>query len=436
MTQPEVLVVSVFGRGHWPAVELAEKGFRVQLVDMTERLGRWAPEDWEGPFGFFHAENLIGSQVARLSAEDYSETLNDGFTVWPKDGPLDMRGRLSSDWVERLPAYGMAKEYLQERDKATASERDNLIDDLLLAGFEKNWLAQLSHQLASPIFQPNALSLNSGDPLPLWSPFHIRRVTRKGLQKSLEWCRGHGVDVIAGASLVDVALEGSRIHAVELGGEVSRAITPETVIWCLSSTETEHLAPKITAQLYPRGVLRPEWNWMRWRLQGQLGLYSDVVPKHMVVIEDLGLPWTHTNLLVIQSCEVVGSFDVWARIPSHHRFQRGYCEEFGQELLTKLAKRLPGFTGSVQDQPQDYHYDAAQLGPAIFPVFNEAERSSWSAKKIKNLYHEGVEWLTHLDWTGRFARQSEIVAELVEWRKVKLQKLAKGGGGDRSVHTP
>lgn len=435
MNQPEVLIVSAFGRSHWPAAELAEKGFRVQLVDVSHRMGRWAPEDWEGPFGFFQDERLLSSQVARLTEEDYHEPLDDGFTVWPSEGPLDMRGRLVSDWVDRLPAYGLAKEYLQKRSQLSASDLEDEIDEIMMNGFEKNWLAQLSHQLASPIFQPNALSLNSGEPLPLWSPFSMRRVTRKGLQKSMDWCRSHGVDVVAGAELVDVSFDGANLHALEIGGELARAISPEMVIWNLSSAETQFLSPQVATQLFPHGPLLPEWTWMRWRLQGQLGIYKDVVPRHMVVVDDLRLPWTHGNLMIVLRCEVEGSFDVWARVPAHHRFQRGYCEEFGQELVARLDKRLPGFKGSVQDQPQDYHYDASQLGAALFPVFNADEKKRWTTRRLKNVHFDGAEWLPNLDWTGRFSRQNEIVAELLKWRQAKLAKQAKGGLGDRALHT-
>lgn len=416
------------------AAELAGKAVSVQLVDVTEQLGRWAPEDWEGPFGFFRHDDLLASQLSRLSEEDYQDELADGFTVWVKSGPLDMRGHLVSYWLEVDPGMALSKRYIQGFHTVDKADVDDLEEDLLNEGFRRNWLAQLAHQLASPIFMPNALSLHEGEPLPLFSPFSVRRVTRKGLTKSLDWCRAQGVEVFGGAKLVDVAVEGRECVGVQIAGDVSRVVQGENLVWCLSSAETQFVSAKAGAQLFPKGALGPEWSWMRWRVQGQLGHYSGAVPAHFVMISDLGLPWTHSNLLIVQRCEVDTKFDVWARIPSHHRFQRGFCEEFGREIAALLDERIPNFKCAVQDQPQDYHYDVSELGPSLFPVFDAATRAAWSPRSLTNMEFDGVEWAENLDWTGRFSRQNEIVAKLMKWKQARMAKLEKGGGRDRTIH--
>jgi hypothetical protein len=432
--KPDVVIVSAFGRGNWMAAELAGKAVAVQLVDVTDHLGRWAPEDWEGPFGFFRHDDLLSSQVTRLTEEDYHDELADGFTVWVKEGPLDMRGHLANYWLDKIPGYALSKKYIQTFHTVAKADLEDVEDDLLNEGFAKNWIAQLAHQLASPVFTPNALGLQEGEPLPLFAPFAIRRVTRKGLAKSLDWCRSLGVEVLGGAKLVDVALEGRNCVGVQFGGDVARVVQAENFVWCLSSAETQFLAPNATAHFFPKGVLNPEWSWMRWRVQGQLGNYAGAVPAHFVMIDDLGLPWTHANLLIVQRCEVDGKFDVWARIPAHHRFQRGFCEEFGREIAAKLDGRIPNFKCAVQDQPQDYHYDVSELGPSLLPVFDAATRAAWSPRGLKNVEFDGVEAARNLDWTGRFARQNQIVAKLLKWKQARLAKLEKGGGRDRSIH--
>lgn len=438
--RPDVAVVSAYGRGNWLAAELAEKKFSVQLLDVTESLGRWAPEDWEGPFGCFHAETWGASELSRLTEEDYHDQVVDGFTVWPKEGPIDTRGMLVNYLVESQPAVSMAKKYsqtLSSRLTEKASEDvEEFKDEMLLAGFKQNWLSQLSHQLASPVYLPNALALTEGEPLPLWSPFSVRRNSRKGLQKSLDWVRARGCEVITPAKIEDVAVEGRQVTGVQISGITSRVVRAANVVWGLSSLETQFLAPSIATQFYPKGPLQPQWCWLRWRVQGRLGLYGQVVPQHFVVIEDLGLPWTHSNLLIVQKCAVEGAFDVWARIPAYYRFQRAYCEEFGQEIVNILNQRLPNFAGHVQDLPQDYHYNSDQLGPALLPVFEPQERSAWSARQFKNLEYDAVENLKNLDWTGRYARQRQILQKLLKWKTAEMARIAKGGNVDRPLHAP
>lgn len=432
----EVLLVSIFGRGNWLAAELASRGFKVCLVDMSAAMGRWAPEDWEGPFGLFKADWLTASQVSRLSEEDYLDEIPEGFTVWPKDGPIDMRGQMAQEWLERIPGYAEAKTFSQQQRTLPNHAREDAIDELMELGFKRNWLAQFANQFASTTFAQNALSLNFGEPLPLWSPFLIRRITRRGLQKSLSWCEDKGVEIVSSPNLVDVSLDGNRMIAIQVGGEQSRVYKAENFVWCLTSAESHFVSEKISALMFPDGALQPDWSWMRWRIGGNLGTYKDVIPSHFALIEDLGLPWTHSNLLVVQRCAGAETFDVWARLPSHHRFQRAYCEDFGLEIVKLIDRRIPEFKGQVQDQPQDYHYDAVQLGPSLFPVYDPSKRSDWRPEKIKNIHFDGPEWTTNLDWTGRFSRQNQILQALETWKKQKLEKLSKGGRHDRTVHAP
>ena len=39
----DLLIISVFGRGHWLAAEMAEKGCSVHLLDISQTMGRWTP---------------------------------------------------------------------------------------------------------------------------------------------------------------------------------------------------------------------------------------------------------------------------------------------------------------------------------------------------------------------------------------------------------
>jgi hypothetical protein len=76
----------------------------------------------------------------------------------------------------------------------------------------------------------------------------------------------------------------------------------------------------------------------------------------------------------------------------------------------------------------------SELGPSLLPVFDAATRAAWSPRGLKNVEFDGVEAARNLDWTGRFARQNQIVAKLLKWKQARLAKLEKGGGRDRSIH--
>jgi hypothetical protein len=423
-TNTDVVILSAFGRGNWLAAELAAKSFSVQMIDVTHTMGRWAPEDWEGPFGFWQDEKLLSSQVERLTNEDYQVELADGFAVWPPSGPIDMRGPLTGHWLDSKPGMAAVKNYVQ-------SATEGPVEDL---GYANTWLAHLAQQLAGTVYRPNAMALSSGLPLPIWAPYFVRRVTRRGLEKSLDWCRSKGVDVITGSQAVDLAIEGKRIIGLQVQGEQTKVLKGHQFVLCLSSLEAQFHSSTLAKRLFARGPLQPEWCWMRWRVKGHTGIYREVMPMSFVMIGDMGLPWTHGNLLIVRACEIDGQFDVWARLPAHHRFQRSYAEEFGTEIVERLNSRIPEFAAELQDQPQDYHYDIGQLGPSLFPVFDASTRAAWQPLKLQNLAYDGVEWLENLDWNGRFWRQNEILQDLTHWHQVRTAKLERGADRDRAIH--
>lgn len=419
------------------AAELADRGFKVNLVDVSASLGRWAPEDWEGPFGFFYSEHLTPTQVARLSEEDYFDSVDQGFSVCLEDGPLDTKGPLSSHWLSHNPAMVLLRRHLNHWTDHNPKAMLKLREQASLLPFEQNWFAHLAHQMASHVFLENAESLTYGRPLPLFAPLFIRRVSRRGYAKSLEWCESKGVDVHSGATLVDISIEGKLCTGVEIRSGWSGVLQSPQVVWMLSSLETERLSSNISQRLFPKGVAQPEWAWMRYRLQMDLGVYEATLPLHFALIQDKALPWSHDNLLIIQKSVSLKDYDIWARIPIHHRFQRSYLEEFGQKILSHMQEKLPILSVKIADMPQDYMYDYAELGPSLFPVYSRQGLEQLQTLSLKNIYYDGPERTTTLDWTGRFLQNQMVLNKIMAWKESQERRQQNSRGKvDKQVHAP
>src|ERR1043166_3049127 len=81
--QTKVAIISIFGRGHWLATELAKAQVPVLLVDISDKMGNWEPEDAEGPFGYFEIEKSFRE---RLLADELSHQPASGLTLWLEEG--------------------------------------------------------------------------------------------------------------------------------------------------------------------------------------------------------------------------------------------------------------------------------------------------------------------------------------------------------------
>jgi len=186
-----VILVSAFGRGHWLAASLAQEGIKTILIDVSSKLGVWPAEDIEGPFGFFRTEKITESQVERLHSEDSFEEVADGFSLWLKSGPLELKGPLTKFRIEKSSLHPQIKDFILHNSEI---KNKNIYKNNL--SFSEAWLLHLAHQWASSTYAPNAHALQEGRALPLLSSFFVRRATRGGYEKSFQWLESKGVEVI------------------------------------------------------------------------------------------------------------------------------------------------------------------------------------------------------------------------------------------------
>tara|TARA_B100000749_G_scaffold280899_1_gene281113 strand:- start:211472 stop:212734 length:1263 start_codon:yes stop_codon:yes gene_type:complete len=404
----DVVIVSIFGRGHWLAAELAEAGQQVALVDVSHRMGRWAPEDWEGPFGFFHSDRLSASQIERLSEDDYHDNVEQGFTLWLRRGPIDTKGPLSAFWFQKLGFSEEVSKYVTSYNLLSSEERKSLQGKIADSDFEKTWFAHLCHQLASSTYVENAQSITEGRPLNVMSPLNIRRTTRRGFEKSLQWCESKGVTVFRDADLIDGQVENGQLSRIEIRGDWSGNLSSEQFIWQLTSDESYHASNKLSQILFPQGRVKPVWSWVRYRIQLDETPTLSSLPNQFVLVKDLFLPWTHSNLMVVQKTVRQENFDVWVKIPSQMRYQRTYLENVNQEILDEFKLRIPKSKPVNVDMPQDYLYEESELGPSRFPVYLSNELKQLKRGSFKNVSFDGPENWVNLDWLGQFESQTEL----------------------------
>ena len=410
----DLVLVSAFGRGHWLAAEMAEKGFSVYLLDVTETMGRWTPEDWEGPFGLFMSENLTDLQKERLTEDDYLDSVDHGFTLWLKDGPLDMRGPIFPYRFQKKGYPWDVKNYLQNL-KPSQKENIQTIRDM---GFSKNWLAHFAHQLSANVFKDSSQGMDYSHPLPLLSSYYIRRVSRRGYQKGCDWVRSKGVRITS-ARIKDLFFERGICQGLEVSGEVSgeeeNFIQGSHFIWCLSSEESHIFTPHICEKLFPKGPTLAQWYWVRYRIQLEPQEWLHALPIKFTMIDDIELPWTHTNLCMVQKTSKEFNYDTWVRLPRLHCLQKDSLEDISQEIMELFQRRIPYCQPQLLDMPQDYSYDRNSLGPGLFPVYKEEALKKLKHRFLRNFYFDGPEMWNSLEWGGQLRNQSHILHKIQQF---------------------
>lgn len=394
------------------------------LVELTSKLGVWPPEDLEGPFGFFSPEEMSDSQSERVYAEDSFESVDQGFTLWLPDGPLEMKSALTP--------YRLKKK-----------EQNKVVTEALLVGkpgfknlpglqkwatenFKKSWILHLAHHWAATTYVPSTRASLSGRALKLMSPFSVRKATRVGQQKVAEWLNSKKIEVHHDTEILDLSFQAKNlISGIEIHGARSGLVHVHQVVWMLSSEESYFVAPKIAKRLFPVGAVEPEWCWVRYRLKLAECPERNSLPLHMVVLGQVMEPWTHQNLMTMQRTALEDQFDVWIRIPNVQRFNKEYLRIRGEKILEILRQRLPLALPEIQSYPQEFYYTYSQIGPSPFPVYGEGEHSRRHKKSFQNVFLDSAEIWKNYSWEDQFENQGLIRDSLLKWWKLLQQRKEK-----------
>ena len=423
MSQPEVCIISCYDRGQWLAADFAEKGFNVKLVDVSSHMGRWAPEDWDGPFGLFHYESLTQLQNERISEEDYFENIDEGVTLWLKDGPVELKGPLAPYSLESL---GVKEAYAKLLDYQKDGKLEVLKEFLETHSFSESWIIYLAFFLASNRYTVDNKKIDEKMKSISFSvPYSLRRPTRRGLDKSFQWCETKGVECYRDVKIKDVSLNGRQCEGVEIASSWSGVIKSDYFVWMLTGEETLRFEEKVVNKLFPQGILRSQWTWVRYRLSIESPEHYATLPLKFIMIDDVYLPWSHDNLCLVQKGVSQGDIDCYVRIPSHHRFQKHYLEEMAEKIRQSFLHRIPVEEIEVSDMPQDYHYDEQELGPTRFPLYDPDELERYSYRRFKNLHFSSPEAWSSQDLCRQLKWQEEVRDKIVKTESDKSSSRQK-----------
>jgi hypothetical protein len=421
-----VVVVSAFGRSHWLAVSLAKQGNPTTLIDVTESVGSWIPEEVEGPFGLFqdsHSSHLPEAQLEtwheRFVEDDALSQLENGMTLWLSSGPVELKGPIINHRLNKLGIDSSIQDYIAKPDSTAKKKIESL-------NFAASWPAHLAHNLLSNVYAGNADSLGVSTCASLFSDYSVRLPTRSGHQRNLEWCEKNQVHVISHAKVKDLSLKGRKnikgLEVQQLSSEKTQVIECDQLVWSLTSEETKFMNETLEKYLFPRGVLEPEWGWMRYRLKLSHSLMRDALPSQVIVIEDLGKPWTHSNLISLVRTGSVDFFDAWIRLPVNQRFNKNYLVELGRELVGVLRDRWSQTQYEITNYPLGFDSTYAEVGPCRQPVYDPSVKSKWKASSASDLWLDSVEQASGLGWGHRLEHQKKIHSGITEWWNKYLAK--------------
>jgi hypothetical protein len=413
-----VLIVSAFGREHWLAVQLARKGFSVQLVDVTKQLGPWTPADYEGPFGFFRSAFWTDSYLERLKQEGVTQEQSNGFTIWLKNGPIELRSPLTNHRLRALGQSENTQKYVQNHDGYSDLQKKETATRLKALSFSVKWFAKFAHYFMAnniiPTVDHNDDYFIRPHLCPALDQYFLRNLSADTIEKSLLWCESQGVIVVRDAKIPDVALTGSNIDGLEIQAEKSGFVKASQYVWGLSSLETQFACAKVFKKIFS-DVIEPDLLWQRFRIKLPQSKERDLLPNSFLLIDDLEFPWTHDNFILVRKLSGGEEFDAWILLPYSQRFQKKSLEEYAEKIMQKFYQRLALFRPTLESLPLEAELSSKELGGALFPVYSSKSLNAQFTKKFQNLYFDSVEQWPLLSWQGAFLGQNQIVDKINKW---------------------
>ncbi len=410
MNTYDVILVSSFGQLDPLSAEFSRVGLKTLHLDVTEKLGSWPLEDREGPFATFSAEKPIASWGEILNYGDLNIDCDDGLVIWTDSGPVSLRGPLS-------PHQLKSRGWLKETQNYQAHHH---FEELVLP-----WMARSLQNTRFKMWSPENLT---GSRVSISSPMSVRYPSRTGLEKRQDWIEAQGVTYWKDVEILDAVRFGlESISGLEVMGPVKGVVKAHSVVWGLTSLETDHMSFKVREKIYGSDVKRPLWAWVRFRFQINPQADTAHWPQAMVVMKASEIPWTHSELMIVKRTVLEDQFDVWVRIPDSKRFHQSYIHSIQDEIVATLKVKLETLQIQLVHEPQEASYTSKELGPRPFSQY--ADETKHRNFQSKNLYFDSPEVWEQFSYQDLIFNQKKIFESvMVEWRK-RMNKMAAAQKG-------
>ncbi len=411
LDRKDVVIASAYGRGHWLASHLSELGWKVSLFDFTGALGPFTPEDYEGPFGLLETDLVSGSQKSHWSTEfgaDTVEQVQNGYTIWLKDGPLEGSSQLSTFHTQERALSLAVRNYLHMVGDLSDIRLKNERSQLAKLPFENSWLVRFMHQFHSNEFRDHVSSLENDFATPFFSRYFVRSLDQGSHKKSLQQLRALNVEVVEDPEIISAKINGD--EQVVLSAKHGE-IETRSLVWCLTSFETDKVAKEFSKSYYGNVKPKSDWQWRKFIVSFKE--QPQEVPQSFVLLGDPHLPWTHSNAVNVRTTNEY--WICWMRLPSHQTGS-GYFDEQASELLSVVNQRLPWAEATAR-----YSGDSA---PA-WQVYDYSQIKNLREKISKNVFVSGPEHWKGVDPLSKFLAYRGVLSKLEEIRRVWDARQAK-----------
>ncbi len=396
-------LVSIYGRLNGLANQLKDYGLNICFIDLTDKMGKWLPEDKEGPFGVYKTESH--SKYYPVSKYKNTQLIDRGFNLWLDDGPCELNGPLFEKHADKFQLSESVLTFLKDvmdlNTLKTSRWKRKRVRELLLNPYEKIWLAHLAMNLSANIYYDFPESLLKGVlPLPLQAPLFIRK--------------GRGEQ----GGFVDELKTSSSLLAIEYNSSGSYLIsgddTLETfnIVWGLSSQETGYYSKDMLNYLFSGYSTENDWSWVRYRFTFQDNSVIVVWPDYFILLRNIYLPFTHSQFAIVQKTDKDNAFDIWVRISEHKRFNKKYLQQMGEDLKYELLRRVKNIPIVGVDFPQEGKSSYEALGPAPFGCYAESTLKQLKPLKQKGLFFDSPETWGRLDWNMRTLCHKDLFQRL------------------------
>ena len=446
----DVVIVSFWGRGAWLAHQLQKNAFRTTVFDISP-LYPLSSAEREGPFGVFLPSYLSDLQKSYLCG-DHFYSVQQGFSLFTSQGPLELRGTLSSFFKETWPDFQIGHSILYPFDMRSSflqtpvSELQSLFginsqqSKKVKESIKPNVFLSLAKQFSCSYLEQNFLNQNkvkekasslgsfSSGFSPLFSEYLFRESSQRYFMDIKDSLKKEGVEwmdiSVADLSSSDNFLRDfkSTKKNVEFkwNGETHRS---KFLIWTLSGPETLQFFSDSMPFLFP------EWKppmkiWKRFSLSWNQGAFEKVIPFLLFVLPDYKrkdhllyrkeLSSGMEYFLSLKRHPEASKMDLWILCPYADRFNKSILSSYLRTALEHLNCLFPGFSITADLPEQETCHDYFVLYKKT-DLFNKKSKYKQFQDR---LFHLNPESAGKMDAYSLMWESSNILESLLKTKDI------------------